>query len=84
MAMPIETPTTQTLVARAIAVQLTRRGMTRAALAEALEVGPMWVSSRMTGAVHFDTKDIDRIATVLGLASGVDLLELVSAEAMTA
>lgn len=82
--MAMETPSTQALVAQAIAVQLTRKNMTRGALAEALGVGPMWVSSRMTGAVNFDTKDIDRIAAALGLASGVELLELVSAEAVSA
>lgn len=79
--MTIQTTNTQGLVARAVAVQLARKDMTRAALAEALGVGPMWVSSRMNGSVNFDTVDIDRIAEVLGLASGFALLALAQMEA---
>ena len=51
------------------------------ALVESLGVGPMWVSSRMNGSVNFDTADIDRIATALGLSSGFALLALAEMEA---
>lgn len=79
--MTISATNTQSLVARAVAVQLARKDMTRGALAEALGVGPMWVSSRMNGSVNFDTVDIDRIAEALGLESGFALLALAELEA---
>lgn len=69
------------MVAKAIVVRLARIGQTRSWLAEQLGVGPMWVSNRITGQVAIDLDDVERIAGVLGMASGMELLSLAQVEA---
>ena len=44
---------------------MTRRRVTGAALAKALDVSATWVSYRLNGQVAFDLNDLERIAKVL-------------------
>lgn len=52
-------------VAEEIRVMMTRRRMTGAALAKALDVSASWVSYRLNGQVAFDLNDLERIAKIL-------------------
>lgn len=71
MRMTLETlARTETLsdrVAMQVRLLLTKRGQNQAALARALEVGPMWVSDRLTGRVQMTLPDLVRIAEALGM-----------------
>lgn len=69
----------QGAVAAAIRIQLTRQGMTQAALAEKVGMNPASLSARLTGRVLLDTRDMQLIAAAFGLDI-FDLLELARAE----
>lgn len=53
----------QKSLSRAILVRLARQGRKQSWLAKRVNKSPMWVSSRITGRVLFDTDDIALIAS---------------------
>lgn len=61
------------LVAEEVRVLLTRRRMSGRELARRLDVSASWVSYRLTGQQSIDLDDLQKIASVLGVAV-VDLL----------
>ena len=73
----------QGAVTAAIRVQLARRGMTQAVLAEKVGMNPASLSARLTGRVLLDTRDMQLIAAAFGLDI-FELLDLARAEAAPA
>jgi len=73
--------TTQQAMAQAIRVQRIRAGFgSDADLARAADYSPSGLSKRLTGEVHMDLEDVDRIAKALGLHDGFDLMDVARAE----
>lgn len=61
------------MIAIEIRMQLAARNQSQAALARALDEGPMWVSDRLNGRVQMTVMDLARIADALG----VNLVDLI-------
>lgn len=57
----------QESISRAIAVQLARMGKNQAWLANQMDVSGAWVSNRMTGRTPFNTDDLAKVGSHLGL-----------------
>lgn len=62
---------TQTIVTRAIRVELARRSQSQRWLAQRIAKRPAWLSSRMNGRPPFKTTELDLIATALGIDADV-------------
>ena len=73
----------QTATAAAVKVRLTRLGITQEALAQRVGMSPASLSSRLTGRVPLDTRDMDMIAKGLDLADAFALIELARDERAT-
>lgn len=70
----------QTATAAAVKVRLARLGITQEVLAQRVGMSPSALSSRLTGRIAIDTRDMDLLAKGLDLADAFDLVDLARAE----